>query len=165
MDSRSWSIGFLLAARDLGRAAQDAPMLRAVIVHLQRDGLAGQDADLFHPIADALADHRRRAPAVVHRRVLDGFLAAHLLELLDDRLDLLRLALLRHDDDIVRLDEQEVIEADTRNEPVVPHDQRVPAVKRQHIALHRVAVRIVRQDIIHRVPRADIMTFICEPSY
>ena len=52
---------FLLAARDLGRAAQDNPMLRAVIVHLQRDGLAGQDADFLHPIANALADDRRRA--------------------------------------------------------------------------------------------------------
>ena len=37
--------GPLLAARDLGRAAQDDPVLRAMVVHLQRDGLAGEDAD------------------------------------------------------------------------------------------------------------------------
>ena len=53
--------GPLLAARDLGRAAQNDPVLRAMVVHLHRDGLAGEDADLLHPVADALADDRRRA--------------------------------------------------------------------------------------------------------
>ena len=37
--------GPLLAARDLRRAAQDDPVLRAMVVHLHRDGLAGEDAD------------------------------------------------------------------------------------------------------------------------
>ena len=132
-------------------------MLRAMVVHLHRDGLAGEDADFLHPIANALADDRRRAPAVVHRRMLVRLLAAHPAEALDDRLHLLRRALPRDDDDIIRLDEQEIIEPDARDQAVVPHDQRVPAIEREHIALHRIAVRVVRQDIIHRVPRADIV--------
>ena len=144
--------GSLLAARDLGGAAQDDPVLRAVVVHLHRDGLAGQDADFLHPIANALADDRRRAPAVVHRRMLVRLLAAHPAEALDDRLHLLRRALPRDDDDIVRLDEQEIIEPDARDQAVMSHDQRIPAIEREHIALHRVAVRVVRQDIVHRIP-------------
>ena len=47
---------------------------------------------------------------------------------------------------------KQIIETDARDEPIAPHDERIMTVERQTVTLERVALGILRQDIVHRIP-------------
>ena len=148
--------GFL-ALRDAGGAAEEDPVLAAVVVHLLRDGFAGLDADFLHGIALAPADDLRCAPRMVNRRMLDCFFAAEFFEAVHDVFDLLRLATPGDEDDVVGLHDEEVIEADAGDEAVTPDKEGVVAVERQDVAARGVAFLVLREDVVHGVPGADVV--------
>jgi hypothetical protein len=90
------SSSLLIAVDDPGGAYHHDPMLGAVMVHLQRERRAGLDFDALDLEARSFLEHGVGAPGARRGAVLRGCLEAACLELGDQRLDVLHLVAMRH---------------------------------------------------------------------
>ena len=103
-------------------------MLAAVVVHLQAERRAGLDLDALDLEARSLLDHRVGAPGPVHRAVQLVRLVAAGLELGINMFHILRATLVRHQQRIGRVDDDQVVQAHRAHQPLAAVDGGVAGV-------------------------------------
>ena len=107
----------LVAARDERGAAHDDPVLRAVMMHLQREPRARFHHDALDLEALARVDGIVVAPRTMHLAMIGRFGASLLLDASDDRLDVLHAGFIGDENGVGGFHDHQILRADARNQP------------------------------------------------
>ncbi len=131
-------------------------MLRAVVVHLQREAGARFHGDALDLEARALVDAVVGAPGAVHPAVALGLGAGLLHQVPDQLLDLLHAVLVGDHHGVLGLHHHHVVQADQGDQLVLAVDQAVAAVLQHDVAARDVAGGVLALDLPERGPGADV---------
>src|SRR6185437_781796 len=136
----------------------DDPMLGAVMMHLEAEDAAGLHHDVFHLHALARMDRAVGAPRAMNERMAQQLAAAALLEPGDDLLHVLRAIALRHHDGIASRDDNEIVDAQGGDKPLLGADIAILGILEDHVADSDIALAVLRAipDLPQRVPSPDI---------
>ena len=127
------------------------------MVHLHRQLAAGLDVQKLDLKARADAERLEVAPRPVVSEVLLLLLAVRLLQALHDLRDVLRAALVGDEQRVGRVDDDEVLDADGRDERPLGMDVAVGRIFEHGVALDEVALVVSGRDVPQRRPGADVV--------
>lgn len=145
-----------VAAGDARGAANDDPVLGAVVVHLQRQRGAGVDDDALDLEARAGIDAFVGTPGAIYAPVLLVFLALLFLQLRHDLFHVLRLVLGGDEHGVRRFHDQRVLEPECCDETMLRDHEAVVGVVQERVAQRYVAACVRRAHVPQRRPCSDI---------
>ena len=126
------------------------------MVHLHGKLAAGLDVQQLDLEARPDIERLEVAPGPIVAEVLLLLLAVRLLQAFDDRRNFLRAVLVGNEQRIGRIDDDEVLDADRRDERPLGVDVAVGGVLQHGVASDEVALVVARRDLPQRRPRADV---------
>ena len=140
----------------LRHAADDDPVLAAVVVHLQAEATAGLDFDALDLEARAFLEHGVGTPRACNGTVQLVGVVILFLELGNDLLDVLRLVWMSNQQGIRGTDDHQVVETHGGNQAVLALDEGVLAVHEYGFADRAVVVGIRRDEAADGIPGTDV---------
>ncbi|SAL89035.1 hypothetical protein AWB74_08875 [Caballeronia arvi] len=147
----------LFAARDERRAAHDDPVLRAMVMHLQRQLRTRRHHDALHLEAFAVLDRIVETPRTAHLAMRVRLGRMLLADARNEPLDVLHARTVRDQHGVVRLDDDHVGRAHARDEPSAFGARIARGRAFEHHAPARdVAGLVLVHRVPHGVPRTEI---------
>ena len=117
------------------------------MVHLHGELAAGLDVQQLHLEARPDIQRLEEAPGPEVAKMLLLLLAVRLAQLGDDLRHLLRARLVGNQQRVGRIDDDQVVDADGRDQRALGMDVEVVAVLEHGVAVHVVALVVVRGDV------------------
>ncbi len=148
---------FLIVADNFGGTGYNDPVFGAVVVHLQRQALAGQYADALDLITLAEVYRVVVAPRAIDQWMSDELRALFCLQTLDHVLDLLAVVLVGNQNGVLGFDDDQVLDADGGHQSMVRLHQAVARVDGHHVAFQAIDILVVRAHVPDRCPTAQIV--------
>ena len=131
---------------------------------LQRQRRAGIDDDALHLEAVAGVHALVASPRPIHLAMDAPFGPRLAFQARHDLAHVLGAVAARHHHGVRRLDHHHVVESDAGEQPVLRDQQRLARVHGADVALHHVAVAVLRADLPQGVPCPDVRPAGVEPD-
>ena len=147
---------FAVPVRDPCRARYDDPVFAAMVMQLMGQFCAGIDLDPLDLVPVAFFEHRIGAPGPMNGAVDQVFLGFAFFELIHDLFDILCPVLAADERGIGRVDDDGILQADGRYQPLFRIDDGIVAVDIDHIAVYDIARGIALGNIVQRGPASHI---------
>src|SRR5690348_16619304 len=133
----------LIVDGDERRSAHDDPMLRAMMVLLERKALTRLHDDPFDLVALAVIDRLIAAPRTMDLEMVFRHLWRYSFQFCDQPLETVGVLLTRDEDGILRRDDHEVVDALKRDQRLLACDIAVAGILEHGPALCRIALGIL----------------------
>ena len=138
--------------RDLGFTFYDDPVFLTVVMALKAQALMGRDLDQLHLKTVSRIDDRIRPPRPFHGLMGHVLLALGGLDVINDFLNVFCAALIADQKRIIRINDNNVFQADGRDQAVFAENRYIFRIKINAVCLHHVAVLVHVADGAKRCP-------------